>query len=51
MGRLEEARNVAQRLLQIEPNFTISAWSDRTGATDEAKAELVEGMRKAGLPE
>jgi adenylate cyclase len=51
MGRLEDARAVAQRLLQIEPNFTISAWSDRTGATDDAKAELAEGMRKAGLPE
>jgi adenylate cyclase len=51
MGRLDEAQAVAHRLLQVEPSFTISAWSNRTGITEEAKAELVEGMRRAGLSE
>jgi len=49
LGRNEEAREAAARLLQLDPNFTISAWIARGG---QSKAKLlIEGLRKAGLPE
>ena len=49
LGRDAEARDAAARLLQIDPAFTISAWIARGGQTN-AKL-LIEGLRKAGLPE
>jgi len=49
LGRYEEAREAAARLLELDPNFTISAWIAR-GRQSDAKL-LIEGLRKAGLPE
>ncbi len=49
LGRDAEAREVAARVLQLDPAFTISAWIARGGQSN-AKL-LIEGLRKAGLPE
>jgi adenylate cyclase len=49
LGRDAEAREAAARLLEVDPAFTISAWIARGGQTN-AKL-LIEGLRKAGLPE
>jgi adenylate cyclase len=49
LGRDAEAREAAARLLEVDPSFTIPAWIDRGG---QSKAKLmIEGLRKAGLPE
>jgi adenylate cyclase len=49
LGRDAEAREAAARVLETDPAFTISAWIARGGQTN-AKL-LIEGLRKAGLPE
>ena len=49
LGRDAEAREAAARLLEVDPAFTISAWVARSGQSN-AKL-LIEGLRKAGLPE
>jgi adenylate cyclase len=49
LGRDAEAREAAARVLEIDPAFTISAWIARGGAS-KLKL-LIEGLRKAGLPE
>jgi adenylate cyclase len=49
LGRGAEAREAATRLLERDPAFTISACIARGG---QANAKLlIEGLRKAGLPE
>jgi len=49
LGRDAEAREAAARLLEVDPAFTISSWIARGG---QSKAKLlIEGLRKAGLPE
>ncbi|MBR1149025.1 tetratricopeptide repeat protein, partial [Bradyrhizobium sp. AUGA SZCCT0431] len=49
LGRDAEAREAATLLLQLDPAFTISALIARGGHSN-AKL-LIEGLRKAGLPE
>jgi adenylate cyclase len=49
LGRDGEAHDAAARVLEIDPAFTISAFIARGGQTN-AKL-LIEGLRKAGLPE
>jgi adenylate cyclase len=49
LGRNAEAREAAARLLETDPTFTISEWIARGGQSN-AKV-LIEGLRKAGLPE
>ncbi|WP_128928750.1 winged helix-turn-helix domain-containing tetratricopeptide repeat protein [Bradyrhizobium guangxiense] len=49
LGRDIEAHDTAARLLETDPAFTISAWIARGGQSN-AKL-LIEGLRKAGLPE
>src|SRR5258705_1814637 len=49
LGRDAEARDAAARVLAIDPAFTISALIARGGRSN-AKL-LIEGLRKAGLPE
>ena len=49
LGRDDEAREAAARVLETDPAFTISAWIARGGQSN-AKL-LIEGLRKAGLPE
>jgi adenylate cyclase len=49
LGRDAEAREAAARVLELDPGFTISAWIAR-GGHSSAKL-MIEGLRKAGLPE
>jgi adenylate cyclase len=49
LGRDAEAREAAAHVLEHDPAFTISAWIARGGQSN-AKL-LIEGLRKAGLPE
>jgi adenylate cyclase len=49
LGRDAEAREAAARVLEFDPATTISAWIARSGQSN-AKL-LIEGLRKAGLPE
>jgi adenylate cyclase len=49
LGRDAEAREAVARLIEVDPKFTISSWIARGG---QANAKLlIEGLRKAGLPE
>jgi adenylate cyclase len=49
LGRDAEAREAAARVLEFDPAFSISAWIARGGQSN-AKV-MIEGLRKAGLPE
>jgi len=49
LGRNTEAREAVARLLEVDPGFTISAWLTRAG--QPYGKLLIEGLRKAGLPE
>jgi adenylate cyclase len=49
LGRDAEAREAATRLLEFDPTFTISAWIARGGQLNSKL--IIEGLRKAGLPE
>jgi adenylate cyclase len=49
LGRDAEAREAAARLLEVDPTFTISGWIARGGQTNSKL--MIEGLRKAGLPE
>ena len=49
LERDAEAREAAARLLEVDPAFTISSWIARGGQTNSKL--LIEGLRKAGLPE
>jgi adenylate cyclase len=53
LGRDAEAREAAARVLEFDPAFSISAWIARApglGGQSGSKV-LIEGLRKAGLPE
>jgi adenylate cyclase len=49
LGRDAEAHEAATRMLEVDPDFTISAWIARGGQRNWKL--LIEGLRKAGLPE
>jgi adenylate cyclase len=49
LGRDAEAREAAARVLETDPGFTITAWIARGGQSNSKL--LIEGLRKAGLPE
>ena len=53
LGRLDEARSDADRLLQLSPEFTIAKW--RSVVADPMAPEVLDlyigGLRIAGLPE
>ena len=49
LGRDEEAREAAAHLLETDPAFTISGYVARGGQSNSKL--LIEGLRKAGLPE
>ena len=51
LGRNTEAREAAARALELDPAFTISAWIARRGPVSSNAKLLMEGLRKAGLPE
>jgi adenylate cyclase len=53
LGRDAEAREAAARLIEVDPGFTtISAWIARAPGLGQLGTKLmIEGLRKAGLPE
>jgi len=54
LDRMQEARECARSILELQPAFTISGWQRTYAAflcSSETLAMWVEGLRKAGLPE
>lgn len=51
LGRNAEAHEVAARVFELDPAFTISAWLGRRGLSSSNVKLLIEGLRKAGFPE
>ena len=51
IGRIEEARNWLSRVLELEPRLTIARFKTSWTHSPEFLNRLVEGLRKAGLPE
>jgi adenylate cyclase len=49
LGRDAEAREAAASMFEFDPAFTISSWIARGGQSNSNL--LIEGLRKAGLPE
>lgn len=50
LGRSDEAHSAAQALLRMQPNYKI-AWSARVYRESAGKSLIIDGLRKAGLPE
>jgi adenylate cyclase len=48
---IEEARMLAQRLLQLDPSFRLSTFRARTPLQDEVRDRFAERLGAAGLPE
>ena len=53
LGQMEEARGEAEKVLQLDPDFTIERTARTTIAFkhDEHSSDCFDAMRKAGLPE
>ena len=52
VGREEEAKASAQRLVEVFPNFSLGSWGDRLPFKNpEDSNHLLDALRKAGLPE
>jgi adenylate cyclase len=49
LGRDAQAREAVAHLAELDPGFTISAWIARGGQSNAKR--MIEGLRKAGLPE
>ena len=52
-GRVEEAKSVAKRALELEPNFRVGPWEHVAAKVmlPELWRPLLAGLRQAGLPE
>jgi len=51
LGRIDEAKAAAERVLELQPNFSSGAQCAAVGAVPELAAPLIEALRAAGLPE
>jgi adenylate cyclase len=51
LGRLDEAQQAADRVLDIDPEFHIGAWRRRSWFTDDCREQYAQRLRLAGLPE
>jgi adenylate cyclase len=51
LGRIDEAKTVAQRLLEVQPQFTIASITSAPFANPEILAALGHALRRVGLPE
>jgi len=51
LGRLDEARASAARMMTLTPNFRIRPWIAAVGIVPEIATEVIDAMRLAGLPE
>jgi adenylate cyclase len=51
LGRMDEAKLAAERVLQLQPNFSSSAQCAGIGCVPVLAGPLIEAMRAAGLPD
>ena len=51
LGRLDEAKSAAARVLELQPTFHCSRQFAAVGCTADLDAALNEALRAAGLPE
>jgi len=51
IGRLDEAREVARRHMEIVPTFSVSAWAARTPMQDTIRKGRVARLLLAGMPD
>jgi Flp pilus assembly protein TadD len=51
LGRMDEAKAVAQQLLKVQPQFTIASITAAPFANREILAALGDALRHVGLPE
>ncbi|MFL5256898.1 MAG: hypothetical protein ACJ8AI_29200 [Rhodopila sp.] len=51
LGRLDEAQQAADRVLEIDPAFHIGAWRRRSFLADARREQYAQRLRLAGLPE
>ncbi|MER9056824.1 MULTISPECIES: winged helix-turn-helix domain-containing tetratricopeptide repeat protein [unclassified Mesorhizobium] len=50
LGRLDEAKVSAARLMSLDPHFTIGRWSAAVGIAPDIVDDVTDAMRIAGLP-
>jgi adenylate cyclase len=50
-GRVDEARDMAARLLAADPGFRLSAFVEHTVLPDPIRSDYITRLREAGLPE
>ncbi len=52
LGQQEKAQEIAQKLLQHEPNYTLASVAQNSFSAPPARVErMIDGLRKAGIPE
>jgi adenylate cyclase len=51
LGREAELQTIVSRLLELEPDFRISKWVKRGAQWHKHNKIVIEGVRKAGIPE
>jgi len=51
LGRIDDAKIMAQRLLEVQPQFTITSITSAAFANPEILAALGQALRRVGLPE
>jgi adenylate cyclase len=51
LGQSDEARAAAERVLQLQPNFSSGGQCAAIGAVPELAIPFIEALRAAGLPE
>jgi hypothetical protein len=51
LGRIDEAKAAAARLLALEPGFRIAEWLAATGPAPVIAVPLTEALRAADLPD
>lgn len=51
LARLDEARGYVEKLLELEPDFTVRKFSGYPIKQDDDRQRFVDGLRKAGVPE
>nr|WP_294503170.1 hypothetical protein [uncultured Rhodopila sp.] len=51
LGRLDEAQQAAERVLEIDPEFHIGVWRRRSWFTADCREQYAQRLRLAGLPE
>jgi len=51
LGRIDEAKAAAARVLELQPRFSIGEWCAAIDPAPEIAAPMTEALRAAGLPE